>query len=643
MDFNGAERSYQDLRNQLNNRKITSEQFQIEVAKLRIQASDGAWWQVEPVSGGWLKWDGSTWVESTRPGGTSPALTPPPGHGGSAKALGSQKKKESLMWGCIFYFLKRLILIGLSFGAGYILHTYLLVRFNNGFDPETEIPLGFWLNTTGLSASAFPIWTFGFGLFWSFLIAFFTRGPVKAIGAIIGAPFRIFSSVGKTGMRGLGAILMGSGVAIVIAAVLPINNEARLGIGLSWFLMMMNYPGMYGAHTLRNFFRLFSPRKPLPLMFDRFVLQLVFASMSFGLIITMILKVPAVGLILAAIGLVVLIVSGVRRPSLSQVTMFLLTIGGVGLVYALLDFLFALPVHADDGGWVEFQNENPDGTFQDWLNYEGADIALERGWLPGLAAGLGALAPPLTGDVPSDDEPDWVRDLPQDQQDRNRDLAQALIQAMDNGQLPEGYIVRAGFDVPSLGDIYDRLRGALQTITGEEQPDEWNADEIWDAQKISKAGLTGIAMALFMLFTGKIALGYAVVTGLAAGLADYFGCGPNQVIDHVLGESEAEPEPEPPPVSRGDDYNIHTDFQRIEAMTPEERIELWSNTRSYWRQYTENTPTTPEEWKKLQERVNYRAFYELEPKIHNGTASDSERYEYHDLYNEWHVLRSIGN
>jgi len=65
MDFNELNQSYTALQQQLASRAITLEYYQQEVAKLRFMTPDGVWWQINPVTGGWLTWNGQAWIPAT--------------------------------------------------------------------------------------------------------------------------------------------------------------------------------------------------------------------------------------------------------------------------------------------------------------------------------------------------------------------------------------------------------------------------------------------------------------------------------------------------------------------------------------------------------------------------------------------------
>ena len=75
MDFRQAELSYQQLRGQLSGGRIAPQQFEAEIARLRVQDPTGRWWQIDPNSGGWLAWDGAQWVPAAQ---SRPIAAPAP-------------------------------------------------------------------------------------------------------------------------------------------------------------------------------------------------------------------------------------------------------------------------------------------------------------------------------------------------------------------------------------------------------------------------------------------------------------------------------------------------------------------------------------------------------------------------------------
>jgi len=88
MDFQEAESKYFELKGRLNSGRLTEEQFQAEVARLRIHDDEGRYWTVDARSGGWLLYDGTRWVPA-QPPGSAAAPPPPPSAAPSGRKGGS--------------------------------------------------------------------------------------------------------------------------------------------------------------------------------------------------------------------------------------------------------------------------------------------------------------------------------------------------------------------------------------------------------------------------------------------------------------------------------------------------------------------------------------------------------------------------
>lgn len=65
--FNELNRAYGDLKAQLASGRMDRNGFVRKVYELRLMDDQGSWWQIDPESGGWLRWDGSAWVGSELP------------------------------------------------------------------------------------------------------------------------------------------------------------------------------------------------------------------------------------------------------------------------------------------------------------------------------------------------------------------------------------------------------------------------------------------------------------------------------------------------------------------------------------------------------------------------------------------------
>ena len=73
MNFQEAEKAYQDLRAQYSAGKLSNTDFEAEVSKLKVQDADGRWWQIGVQSGDWYVHDGQKWTKSHPPAPGGPA------------------------------------------------------------------------------------------------------------------------------------------------------------------------------------------------------------------------------------------------------------------------------------------------------------------------------------------------------------------------------------------------------------------------------------------------------------------------------------------------------------------------------------------------------------------------------------------
>ncbi len=78
MNFQEAEKAYQDLRAQYSAGKLSSTDFEEQVSKLKLQDSDGKWWQIGVQSGDWYVHDGQKWSKARPPLSAEPPATPAP-------------------------------------------------------------------------------------------------------------------------------------------------------------------------------------------------------------------------------------------------------------------------------------------------------------------------------------------------------------------------------------------------------------------------------------------------------------------------------------------------------------------------------------------------------------------------------------
>lgn len=81
MNFEQLEARYRELVVQRQAGRIDNKAFEDHVGALRLQDAEQRWWQIDPASGQWLRWDGSQWQrgEPPRAKGSGPLAPPAPG------------------------------------------------------------------------------------------------------------------------------------------------------------------------------------------------------------------------------------------------------------------------------------------------------------------------------------------------------------------------------------------------------------------------------------------------------------------------------------------------------------------------------------------------------------------------------------
>ena len=145
MNRKSAERKFILLKQKLNSGSLSQEKFEKKIEKLRIKSEDGFYWQPR-LDGAWLKWDGQQWQET---GETVPQQLP----------------FLSRIW---IMCQQRAVMMLFSMGFSWVLHTYIMVVLNQGFNPDN-----FWgrlVNTVGNMPSAMVIWSVLSMLIWSFVL-----------------------------------------------------------------------------------------------------------------------------------------------------------------------------------------------------------------------------------------------------------------------------------------------------------------------------------------------------------------------------------------------------------------------------------------------------------------------------------------
>lgn len=355
-DFAAIEARHRDLVAALRAGGLTEEAFAVAAAELRLQDAEGAFWQLDPRTGLWLRWDGARWLEATPPAaaaaggpetgrtvvlpavpeagqpgpvpgpaptagaevgrtvvlpavpeaaGPGPGSRPTPGLGPdvAASVKATTRSVLSQLPGMLLrQFLFRIPVITLTGLSVWALHTILLVWKNQGFNFQE--PWGPYLNaiggTAGMGSSA-VIWGVPLALFWSAVISLFRCGPVATARALVLGPVTTFSLPFRGGTAAAGFCL-GGGSALFLAMLFGLNRQAGAALTLTSLFLAAGYPGMLLARVVGDLWtRVFEPRTPARARRLHEVLRSVVVGLTPGFFLVAIL--PWFLKALAALGL----------------------------------------------------------------------------------------------------------------------------------------------------------------------------------------------------------------------------------------------------------------------------------------------------------------------------------------------------
>jgi hypothetical protein len=294
---------------------------------------------------------------------------------------------------------KLLIAGGIAFLA-WILHTYLLVVSNEGFNPGTNPWLDRILALQGRTIAGTLVWTLAAGLVTSTIARIITYGLSSTVRSVVDTPRHILNWAAELSLLAIPLVVVGYFSTIFLG--LFINNS--LLIVQMWLVV---FGILIARHTsilltiLRLAWsdaqRLAKREKPIPF-------NLAWPGMYFvGVLIGLLAILPNNGLwpyvcgclgfllvILISVGIFVRSQGGTERLIGKKVLFWILPPA------LLLVFLAAAPVFADDGGWLE-----SGGTFSGWISSDGALRAVVMGVLPAAGAGMGVLVGTALGSMVS--------------------------------------------------------------------------------------------------------------------------------------------------------------------------------------------------------------------------------------------------
>ncbi|MCO5296836.1 MAG: hypothetical protein M9921_08260 [Fimbriimonadaceae bacterium] len=393
--FTEFEELYRGILEQHQKGAMGAEEFEDRVAKLRLVDEQGAWWQLSPETGGWLRWDGGQWAPAEPPRETTSTVGPARKFAQTVAESTREELKstaKSLPRMIFRIVLSRAIMFAVSYFAATYLHAYWTGYENNGIRDDGG-PWSPWLFLTQSKHgnSYAYIWGMGGMLLGSFVQGAISRGPLKGVIGTLRSPFALISRLKSTGKLGWGAMALGAGAALLVGSRLAVNPQANLMMAVGFLFMGAGKPGYYVARFLYGIVRRVAAPSVAGLKgkvpVDLRVVQMAMVGVSPGFYLAS--RIPAdklliFGAALAAVGVWVTFVAG--KPRLSQGTAATMLLGGVfGLfVMIVIDWLHPLVAHADDAGKDEFSG-NPD----DYWKTEGGRL-LEHSKPAGEAAAVGS-------------------------------------------------------------------------------------------------------------------------------------------------------------------------------------------------------------------------------------------------------------
>lgn len=311
-------------------------------------------------------------------------------------------------WQLIKYIAKRIperllkalpmtIAMGLLF---WLLHTFLLVYANEGFNPDTWLGKNI-LNVRGKLLSSTLLWMM-VGAIVPMIISFIRRkqSPAKLIKSMVGMPGSIININRSSGGKFLPVMCFSCAAALLIEALLSgVSSLVLGGIVMSSVIAFITGQGSIFIQVLRMIFQdvqLFILKKQ-KLELDGNNIMIVIGTSGVTLFIVGLLKMLftnnyLVMILLGWLWVAVAIIGVILLVTKKNVPRnFMFLIGFLGMS-AVISALAAVAIYADDGGWME-----AGGTFGSWISSEGAGQAIFQGLPPTIGGLIGSYASSILG------------------------------------------------------------------------------------------------------------------------------------------------------------------------------------------------------------------------------------------------------
>ncbi len=301
-------------------------------------------------------------------------------------------------WQLIKYIAKRiperlLKALPMTIGMGllfWLLHTFLLVYTNEGFNPDTWLGQNI-LNVRGRLISSTLLWMM-LGAVVPMIISFIKKkqSPAKMIREAVGMPGRILKTNRESGGKFLPVMCFSCAAALLLEGLLSgLTSLVMGGIVMSSVIAFLTGRGSIFIQILRMVFQdvqLFILKKQKLGLDGNNVLMIVGVSgvtlFAVGLLKSLLYRSVIIMAVISWLWVVAVILGIVFVYSKKNIPkQFVLLLGFFGMS-AVLASLAVTGVYADDGGWAE-----AGGTFSSWISSEGAGQAIFMG-LPPTIGGL---------------------------------------------------------------------------------------------------------------------------------------------------------------------------------------------------------------------------------------------------------------
>jgi MFS family permease len=373
------ESRYASLKQARDKGSITDLQFRSDVAQLRLQASDGFWYQIDPGDGHWLKWDGRNWKKAVMPA----AQQQVPQQQVSQQQVPQQKvpRKFFPLLGHILKTtlrtFKQQLPMMIFFGIlGWLLHTYLLVVINEGFGESSFI--GKFLATQKNGISGTIIWMVVSGILFGWIgQKLFSKGRKPPKSPPLSTFFR------EAGGLALAAIAAAAGLSMIIGLAANTYGNLALAVGFGGIMLTQggSVVGLLISSAWSSTYGLAQSNKAM--QFSAATGRVAMLGGILGFLLNSFMPVwgKAVFGVVFLVGAFLL----ARRQGKETVTALfsiLLPLFICGVAVYLL--WHVVPAFADDGGWKE-----AGGSFADWIKSQGATKAMVMGIGPGIGTMVG--------------------------------------------------------------------------------------------------------------------------------------------------------------------------------------------------------------------------------------------------------------